>query len=82
MEKDNVIYVAVNKETGKVMGGAKGQHAFGSAAGLSRSIGQAYSYTAHKEGVKPKDLYNVVAIDVTKVIESGLAMEVEKNGAK
>lgn len=60
----NHMYVAICKETGRIMSGAKGQHAFGDPSTLAKSIGQAYSYTAQKSGIKPKDMYYIVRLHV------------------
>lgn len=60
----NVIYVAVTKDSGDIMTGNHGQHAYGSIATLRRSIGQAYKTTASYRNVKPMELYNIIEIDV------------------
>lgn len=64
------IYVAINKETGAVMSGAKEQYAFGNTNTLRRSLGQAYGYSAMKEGKKPLDLYDIHEIDLDKVLNA------------
>lgn len=65
----NIIYVAISKKTGGVMSGAKGQYAFGDKGSLGRSVGQNYAYEARKQGIKPKDMYDIHEIDVDKAIE-------------
>lgn len=66
------IYIAISKETGDVMSGAKGQYAFGDKATLGRSIGQAYGYTAQKKGFSStKELYDVFEVDVMDAINCG-----------
>lgn len=65
---DNIIYIAVNKKTGKVMVGAKGQYAFGDVATLGRSVGQNYRYEAKQAGIKPKEMYSVHEIDVNMIL--------------
>ena len=66
-----IIYVAVRKGTKQVMSGQHGQYAYGSPATLSRSIGYAYKWTASNQGVKPSELYDILEVDVDKLIAQG-----------
>jgi hypothetical protein len=66
-----ILYVAINKQTGKVMTGAKAQAAFLDKGTLGRSVGQAYQYAARKEGVKVKDLYEIHEIDLEETMKGG-----------
>ena len=61
---NNTIFVAVNKETRKIIPGAKGQYAFDNEASLGRSLGQTLGWIAGKEGKKPKDLYDIMKFDL------------------
>lgn len=67
------IYIAISKETGQVMSGAKGQYAYGSVASLSKSIGQDWwsRKKAKEQGVRPRDLYNVWEVDALDAINAG-----------
>lgn len=67
------IYIAVSKETGEVMSGARGQHAYGSVASLTKSVGQDYwtRKKANEKGIRPRDLYDIYTIDASVVIEKG-----------
>jgi hypothetical protein len=64
-----ILYVAINKQTGKVMTGAKAQAAFLDKGTLGRSVGQAYKYQA--KGVKVKDLYYIHEIDLEETLKGG-----------
>lgn len=55
----NIIYVAISKETGKVMTGAKGQAAFLDKDLLRRSLGQTY------HGAKAKEMYYIETIEIS-----------------
>lgn len=65
---NTIIYVAINKETGGIMKGAKGQAAFDNRSTLGRSIGQNYKYEASRKGIAVKDMYSVHEIDVAMVL--------------
>lgn len=39
------VYVAINKETGEILDGARGQHGFSSKSGLNKSMYQRYKYS-------------------------------------
>lgn len=65
------MYVAISKEDGSVMSGAKGQHAFGDKRSLASSIGQSYTYTARRLSCKPKDLYDIYEVDADDVRNVG-----------
>ena len=58
---EQIIYVAINKETGKIMSGAKGQYAFGDDSTLGRSVGQAY-------GKGAKEKYTIKTFNVTEIL--------------
>jgi hypothetical protein len=60
------VYIAMNKETGKVMTGARGQVAFGDAGSLRKSIGADWTVQrdARFKGCKPKDLYDVLEYEL------------------
>ena len=67
------IYVAIHNEARQVISGAKGQSAFLSLASLGRSIGQTgLPSIARATGVKTKDLYTVIEIDMTQYINEYL----------
>lgn len=57
------IYIAVSKETGKLLTGAKGQAAFEDRAFLGRSMGQ----TRNKKGT-----YDVIELDSQELIRTAL----------
>lgn len=69
------LYIAINKETGNVMSGANGQYAYADPGTLKRSIGQAYGYAAGKKGVKPRDLYDIISVDVEELKKIGVKYE-------
>jgi hypothetical protein len=58
------IYVAISKDTGAVMTGAKGQHAFSHAGSLNSSMSQQFwnKQEAKNKGVKVRDLYDVFVL--------------------
>ena len=64
----DTILVAISKETGEVLSGARGQYAYGDISRLRKSMGQELSYAAKLEGVRPKDLYSIHEIDIVKAI--------------
>jgi hypothetical protein len=64
----NVIYVAISKESGNVLSGMKGQHAYGDINSLKKSMGQSLSYTAKRNGVKPMDLYSIHEVDLDMIL--------------
>lgn len=68
--QEQKIYVAVSLETGELMSGAKGQHAYGSIQSLTKSIGQDYwtRKKAKEQGVRPRDLYKIIELDVLQSI--------------
>jgi hypothetical protein len=59
-------YIAVNKETGKVMSGARGHSVFDDVGTLRKSIGADWvtQRDARFKGVKPKDLYFVLEYEL------------------
>ena len=69
------LYIAINKESGNVMSGNNGQYAYVEPGTLKRSIGQAYSWSAGKKGIKPRDLYDIISVDVEELKKIGVKYE-------
>lgn len=67
-------YVAIEKSTGKVMHGGRGQTVWGNAGNLRKSIGQDYlrQHEAKKHGVAVKDLYDVYEFELN--LEEGVKL--------
>lgn len=63
MERE-VIYVAVSRETGKVVSGQKGQAGFFSKSQLNKSVGYSVRSYCKRHGIEPKDLYYIMEIPV------------------
>lgn len=65
------FYVAIHKETGDILRGAKGQVVMESEQSLARSIGQNESvkYEAQQKGAKPRELYTIKEIDLLSLIK-------------
>lgn len=69
-----MIYIAVDKKTGKIKSGASGQYAFADRATLKRSMGQTYSFykwQAEQKGEKfnIQDQYIIHELDVSALSE-------------
>lgn len=69
MELNNIVYVAINKETKQVIGGAKEQYAFKNKGTLRRSVHHSLKWIAEREGIKPSDMYEIHELDLTKVLQ-------------
>lgn len=74
----SVIYVAINKETGEVMSGQKGQYAFPNKERLKKSVNYHYRYVANRNGVDVNNMYDIYELDITKALSLGVLNEVEK----
>lgn len=70
---NSTIYVAIHNETRQIVSGAKGQAAFFDIISLRRSIGQTgLPFIAKEKGVKSKDLYTIIELDISQDIEDFL----------
>ncbi|PEZ47056.1 hypothetical protein CN367_11870 [Priestia megaterium] len=65
----SIIYVAISKDSGRVLSGQNGQYAFGDKGTLKKSVNYKYSWTAKQRGLHPSETYDIHEIDVDKAIE-------------
>lgn len=64
---ENIIFVAISKQSGEIMSGLHGQYAYGNIATLNRSLHQAYKHLA-KDGRKTRTLYSIHEIDISMIL--------------
>lgn len=67
------VYVAIEKETGEILDGARGQHGFSSKSGLNKSMFQRYKY--NKKVENHRDMYDVYEISAETVKAFGKKIE-------
>ena len=63
-----MLYFALDKKTGEIIRGARGQIVFPDESYLCRSLGNKLAREASKKGVKPSDLYIIRSIAEEQVI--------------
>lgn len=71
------LYIAMDKETGAVLSGAKGQYAFRDVGTLRRSMVHSLKIRSLKEGKKASDFYDACKFNIVDLEHYGLLEEVD-----